>query len=139
MPDYSNNERGELHDPTPEDFVRERDKFLSHLITHDPGAMRFIMLLAGHEEHDPTRPNATTIHQCQFIGGTTPMIAAAVIGLIDDLMKKDRAFIPFFIMGLIGKMKESGLAKFDATGGEDTAKQVEDLMAKFGIPPGSIN
>lgn len=131
----------EIVNPDAETFRKELENYFKHVLKHDPKDLRFSVMLAGHEQEDGG------IHMCTMVGGQPPMVARAVMELMDVLVKQDPAYGIAFLLNAVSNLKSTGanvtalavplneagidLSKFDQTGGDDIAKTVEDFIASL--------
>lgn len=131
----------EINNPNAETFRKELEGYFKHVLEHDPKDLRFSIMLAGHETEDGG------IHMCTMVGGKPPMIARAVMELMNELVKQDPAYGAAFLLNALSNIKNMGgnvtalavplneagidLSKFDRLGGDDTAKTVEEFIASL--------
>lgn len=137
MPNF--NEK-KIDNPSAATFRTELENYFKHVLEHDPNDLQFTVMLAGHAQDGGT-------HMCTMVGGPPPMVARAVLELMDTLVQQDPAFAIAFLLGALNNLKATGvntkvvpldgesleekLASFDLTGGEDVEKAVNDFIASL--------
>ena len=146
MSDKPKFEGREVENASPQQLREELEKYVQHMLGHDPKSLEFALMVTGHGE-----ANGGT-HVCSIIGGPPQTIAHTITELIDELVKRNPVFAIFFLMNVIQRMRSLKDANveivdmskfdFDATGGPDVEAQVKDLISKLqgGTPPsGSVH
>lgn len=146
MSDKPKFEGREVENASPELMREELEKYVQHMLGHDPKRLEFALMVTGHGE-----ANGGT-HVCSMIGGPPQTIARIITELMDELVKRNPVFAIFFLMNMIQRMRSLKGANveivdmskfdFDATGGPDVEAQVKDLISKLqgGTPPsGSVH
>lgn len=146
MSDKPKFEGREVENASPQQLREELEKYVQHMLGHDPDKLEFALMVTGHGE-----ANGGT-HVCSMIGGPPQTIAAVIMELMDELVKRNPVFAIFFLMNMIQRMRSLKGANveivdiskfdFDATGGPDVEAQVKDLISKLqgGTPPsGSVH
>lgn len=136
----------EVENASPQQLREELEKYVQHMLGHDPDKLEFALMVTGHGE-----ANGGT-HVCSMIGGPPQTIATVIMELMDELVKRNPVFAIFFLMNMIQRMRSLKGANveivdmskfdFDATGGPDVEAQVKDLISKLqgGTPPsGSVH
>jgi len=136
----------EIDDASPELMREELEKYVQHVLGHDPKSLEFALMVTGHGE-----ANGGT-HVCSMIGGPPQTLATVIMELMDELVKRNPAFAAYFLIGVLtrmGKLRGANVEivdmskfDFDATGGPDVEAQVKDLISKLqgGTPPsGSVH
>ena len=128
---------------------KEMEGYFEHVLSHDPKTMQFTAMLAGHEQNGGT-------HVCTMFSGPPHLIARAVVEAMETVTKIDPSFaIGFFLaalknlgeitgahVGMVGvgpngpmepedllEALRASTTDYDATGGEEAAKAVADIMA----------
>ena len=135
MSDKPKFEGREVENASPQQLREELEKYVQHMLGHDPDKLEFALMVTGHGE-----ANGGT-HVCSMIGGPPQTIARIITELMDELVKRDPAFATFFLSGL-SSLHQRKSAALDNTGGPDVEAQVKDLLNKLqgGTPPnGSIH
>ena len=146
MSDKPKFEDREVENASPQQIREELEKYVQHMLGHDPDKLEFALMVTGHGE-----ANGST-HVCSMIGGPPQTLARIIIELMDELVKRNPVFAIFFLMNVIQRMRSLKGANveivdmskfdFDATGGPDVEAQVKDLISKLqgGTPPsGSVH
>lgn len=140
MSDNPKFEDREVENASPQQLREELEKYVQHMLGHDPNKLEFALMVTGHGE-----ANGGT-HVCSMVGGPPQTIARIITELMDELVKRNPAFAAFFLLSFLQRMRgRQGVnveVDFDATGGPDTEAQVEDLIDKLrgGTPPnGSVH
>lgn len=146
MSDKPKFEDREVENASPQQLREELEKYVQHMLGHDPNKLEFALMVTGHGE-----ANGRT-HVCSMIGGPPQTLARIIIELMDELVKRNPVFAIFFLMNVIQRMRSLkganveivDMSKFDfnATGGHDVEAQVKDLISKLqdGTPPsGSVH
>ena len=129
-----------IDNPSAETFRAEMESYFKHVLEHDPNDLQFTVMLAGHQQNGGT-------HMCTMVGGPPPMVASAILELMDTLVKQDPMFAIAFLLGALNNLKNTGmdakivpidgksleekLASFDLTGGDDVEKTVKDFIASL--------
>ena len=139
MSDKPKFEGREVENASPKQLREELEKYVQHMLGHDPDKLEFALMVAGHGE-----ANGNT-HVCSMIGGPPQTIARIITELMDELVKRNPAFAVFFLISFLQRMRgHQDMSKFDFdnTGGADVEAQVKDLISKLqgGTPPsGSVH
>ena len=146
MSDKPKFEDREVENASPQQLREELEKYVQHMLGHDPDKLEFALMVTGHGE-----ANGST-HVCSMIGGPPQTLARIITELMDELVKRNPVFAIFFLMNVIQRMRSLKGANveivdmskfdFDATGGPDVEAQVKDLISKLqgGTPPsGSVH
>lgn len=146
MSDKPKFEGREVENASPQQLREELEKYVQHMLGHDPDKLEFALMVTGHGE-----ANGGT-HVCSMIGGPPQTLATVIMELMDELVKRNPVFAIFFLMNVIQRMRSLKGANmeivdmskfdFDATGGPDVEAQVKDLIDKLrgGTPPnGSVH
>lgn len=146
MSDKPKFEDREVENASPQQLREELEKYVQHMLGHDPDKLEFALMVTGHGE-----ANGST-HVCSMIGGPPQTLARIITELMDELVKRNPVFAIFFLMNVIQRMRSLkganveivDMSKFDfnATGGPDVEAQVKDLISKLqgGTPPsGSVH
>ena len=139
MSDKPKFEGREVENASPKQLREELEKYVQHMLGHDPDKLEFALMVAGHGE-----ANGNT-HVCSMIGGAPQTIARIITELMDELVKRNPAFAVFFLISFLQRMRgHQDMSKFDFdnTGGADVEAQVKDLISKLqgGTPPsGSVH
>lgn len=146
MSDKPKFEGREVENASPQQLREELEKYVQHMLGHDPDKLEFALMVTGHGE-----ANGGT-HVCSMIGGQPQTLATVIMELMDELMKRNPVFAIFFLKNVIQRMRSLKGANveivntskfdFDATGGPDVEAQVKDLISKLqgGTPPsGSVH
>ena len=146
MSDKPKFEDREVENASPQQIREELEKYVQHMLGHDPDKLEFALMVTGHGE-----ANGST-HVCSMIGGPPQTLARIITELMDELVKRNPVFAIFFLMNVIQRMRSLKGANveivdmskfdFDATGGPDVEAQVKDLISKLqgGTPPsGSVH
>ena len=139
MSDKPKFEGREVENASPQQLREELEKYVQHMLGHDPDKLEFALMVTGHGE-----ANGGT-HVCSMIGGPPQTLATVIMELMDELVKRNPVFAIFFLMNVIQRMRgHQNISKFDfdATGGPDVEAQVKDLISKLqgGTPPsGSVH
>lgn len=129
----------EVENPSPQQLREELEKYVQHMLGHDPDKLEFALMVTGHGE-----ANGGT-HVCSMIGGPPQTIARIISELMDELVKRNPVFAIFFLMNAIQRMRgHQDMSKFDFdnTGGANVEAQVKDLIDKLrgSTPPnGSVH
>lgn len=136
----------EVENASPQQLREELEKYVQHMLGHDPNKLEFALMVTGHGE-----ANGGT-HVCSMIGGPPHVIVQIITELMDEMVKRNPVFAIFFLMNVIQRMRSLKGANveivdmskfdFDATGGPDVEAQVKDLISKLqgGTPPsGSVH
>lgn len=124
-----------IDNPSPETFRKELEGYFQYVLAHKTEDLQFSVMLAGHKEGEGT-------HMCTMVGGPPPMIARALMELMNVLVEQDPTFAIAFLLNALSNMKATGanvhvlgdgvdLSNFDQTGDADTAKTVEDFLASL--------
>lgn len=129
-----------IDNPSAATFRTELESYFKHVLGHDPNDLQFTVMLAGHQQDGNT-------HMCTMVGGPPPMIARAILELMDVLVEQDPMFAIAFLLGALNNIKATGvhakvipldgksleekLANFDLTGGDDVKKTVNDFIASL--------
>lgn len=129
-----------INNPSAATFRTEMEGYFKHVLEHDPKDLQFTVMLAGHQQDGGT-------HMCTMVGGPPPMVARAILELMDELVKQDPMFAIAFLLGALNNIKgpnvrakvvpldrkslEEKLASFDLTGGDDVEKTVKDFIASL--------
>lgn len=139
MSDKPTPENREISDATPELMRAELEKYVHHMMGHDPERLEFALMVTGHSEE------SGGTHVCSMIGGPPQTLAYAVIDLMNDLVKRNPVLAVLFLINIMkhmpGNQNMSGF-DFDDTGGADVEAQVKNLLDKLrgDTPPnGSIH
>lgn len=146
MSDKPKFEGREVENASPQQLREELEKYVQHMLGHDPDKLEFALMVTGHGE-----ANGGT-HVCSMVGGPPQTLARIIVELMDELVKRKPVFAIFFLMNVIQRMRSLKGANveivdmpkfdFDATGGPDVEAQVKDLISKLqgGTPPsGSVH
>lgn len=139
MSDKPKFEGREVENASPKQLREELEKYVQHMLGHDPDKLEFALMATGHGE-----ANGNT-HVCSMIGGPPQTIARIITELMDELVKRNPAFAVFFLISFLQRMRgHQDMSKFDFdnTGGADVEAQVKDLISKLqgGTPPsGSVH
>ena len=146
MSDKPKFEDREVENASPQQLREELEKYVQHMLGHDPDKLEFALMVTGHGE-----ANGST-HVCSMIGGPPQTLARIITELMDELVKRNPVFAIFFLMNVIQRMRSLKGANveivdmskfdFDATGGPDVEAQIKDLISKLqgGTPPsGSVH
>lgn len=146
MSDKPKFEGREIENASPQQLREELEKYVQHMLGHDPDKLEFALMVTGHGE-----ANGGT-HVCSMIGGPPQTIARIITELMDELVKHNPVFAIFFLMDAIQRMRslkganveivDTSKFDFDNTGGPDVEAQVKDLISKLrgGTPPnGSVH
>lgn len=139
MSDKPKFEGREVENPSPQQLREELEKYVQHMLGHDPDKLEFALMVTGHGE-----ANGGT-HVCSMIGGPPQTIARIISELMDELVKRNPVFAIFFLMNAIQRMRgHQDMSKFDFdnTGGANVEAQVKDLIDKLrgSTPPnGSVH
>lgn len=129
----------EISNATPELMRKELEKYVHHMLDHDPKRLEFALMVTGHSEE------SGGTHVCSMIGGHPQAIAQTIIDLMNDLVKRDPMFAVFFLINIMQHMpgnQDMSKFDFDNTGGADVEAQVKNLLDKLrnDTPPnGSIH
>lgn len=129
-----------IDNPSAATFRTEMENYFKHVLEHDPKDLQFTVMLAGHQQDGGT-------HMCTMVGGPPPMVARALLELMDSLVQQDPMFAIAFLLGALNNLKATGmntkvvpinkkaleekLASFDLTGGDDVEKIVNDYIASL--------
>lgn len=136
MSDKPKFEGREVENTSPQQLREELEKYVQHMLGHDPDKLEFALMVTGHGEADGGT------HVCAMVGGPPPTIARIITELMDELIKRDPAFAAFFLLNFLQRVSGRQDMDFDNTGGADVKAQVSDLLAKLrdGTPPnGSVH
>ena len=146
MSDKPKFEGREVENASPQQLREELEKYVQHMLGHDPDKLEFALMVTGHGE-----ANGGT-HVCSVIGGPPQTIARIITELMDELVKRNPAFAAFFLLSFLQRMRgrqgvnvevvDMSKFDFDDTGGPDVEAQVKDLISKLqgGTPPsGSVH
>lgn len=146
MSDKPKFEGREVENASPQQLREELEKYVQHMLGHDPDKLEFALMVTGHGE-----ANGGT-HVCSMIGGPPQTIAHIITELMDELVKRNPAFAAFFLISFLQRMRgrqgmnvevvDMSKFDFDNTGGADVEAQVKDLIDKLrgGTPPnGSVH
>lgn len=139
MSDKPKFEDREVENASPQQLREELEKYVQHMLGHDPDKLEFALMVTGHGE-----ANGGT-HVCSMIGGPPQTLARIITELMDELVKRNPVFAIFFLMNVIQRMrslKGANVEIVDATGGPDVEAQVKDLISKLqgSTPPsGSVH
>lgn len=146
MSDKPKFEGREVENASPQQLREELEKYVQHMLGHDPDKLEFALMVTGHGE-----VNGGT-HVCSMIGGPPQTLATVIMGLMDELVKRNPAFAMFFLISFLQRMcgrqgmnvevVDMSKFDFDNTGGADVEAQVKDLIDKLrgGTPPnGSVH
>ena len=139
MSDKPKFEGREVENASPQQLREELEKYVQHMLGHDPDKLEFALMVTGHGE-----ANGGT-HVCSMIGGPPQTLARIITELMDELVKRNPVFAIFFLMNVIQRMrslKGANVEIVDATGGPDVEAQVKDLISKLqgSTPPsGSVH
>ena len=142
MSDKPKFEVREVENASPQQLREKLEKYVQHMLGHDPDKLEFALMVTGHGE-----ANGGT-HVCSMISGPPQTLATVIIELTDELAKRNPVFAIFFLMDVIQRMRslkgaiDMSKFDFDATGGPDVEAQVKDLISKLqgGTPPsGSVH
>ena len=146
MSDKPKFEGREVENASPQQLREELEKYVQHMLGHDPDKLEFALMVTGHGE-----ANGGT-HVCSMIGGPPQTLARIITELMDEMVKRNPAFAAFFLKNVIQRMRgrqgvnvevvDMSKFDFDATGGPDVEAQVKDLISKLqgGTPPsGSVH
>ena len=138
MSDKPKFEDREVENASPQQLREELEKYVQHMLGHDPDKLEFALMVTGHGE-----ANGGT-HVCSMIGGPPQTLARIITELMDELVKRNPVFAIFFLMDVIQRMRslKGANVEIDATGGPDVEAQVKDLISKLqdGTPPsGSVH
>ena len=146
MSDNPKFEDREVENASPQQLREELEKYVQHMLGHDPNKLEFALMVTGHGE-----ANGGT-HVCSMVGGPPQTIARIITELMDELVKRNPAFAAFFLLSFLQRMRgrqgvnvevvDMSEVDFDNTGGADVEAQVEDLIDKLrgGTPPnGSVH
>ena len=138
MSDKPKFEDREVENASPQQLREELEKYVQHMLGHDPDKLEFALMVTGHGE-----ANGRT-HVCSMIGGPPQTLARIIIELMDELVKRNPVFAIFFLMNVIQHMRslKGANVEIDATGDPDVEAQVKDLISKLqgGTPPsGSVH
>lgn len=141
MSDKPKFEGREVENASPQQLREELEKYVQHMLGHDPDKLEFALMVTGHGE-----ANGGT-HVCSMLGGPPQTLAIVIMELMDELVKRNPDFAIFFLMNVIQRMRslkgtnveivDMSKFDFDATGGPDVEAQVRDLISKLqgGTPP----
>lgn len=140
MSDNPKFEDREVENASPQQLREELEKYVQHMLGHDPNKLEFALMVTGHGE-----ANGGT-HVSSMVGGPPQTIARIITELMDELVKRNPAFAAFFLLSFLQRMRgRQGVnveVDFDNTGGADVEAQVKDLIDKLrgGTPPnGSVH
>lgn len=139
MPDKPKFESREVENSSPQQLREELEKYVQHMLGHDPDKLEFALMVTGHGE-----ANGGT-HVCSIIGGPPQTLATVITGLMDKLIERNPAFAAYFLLSFLKRQRnrqDASKFDFDNTGGPDVEAQVKDLIDKLrsGTPPnGSIH
>lgn len=125
----------EIRKPSPETMRKELEKFLEHLLSHDPEAMRFVMIVAGHAQ-EQQREGAPDTHVCSMVGGPPAILVQMLTELADEIVARNPEFAFYFFLSALQRLRKLGsvqtqLAKFDDLGGDEAKAKLDELLAKF--------
>ena len=136
----------EVDNASPELMREELEKYIQHMLGHDPSRLEFALMVTGHGE-----ANGGT-HVCSMIGGPPQTLARIIIELMDDLIKRDPAFATFFLLNIMQRasgaegvnIEVMGMSEpdLDNAGGPEAKTQVKEILSKImggSTPPGSIH
>lgn len=134
----------QIENPTPLQTRAEMEKYFQHVLSHDPQALRFVMMVAGHEESNGD------LHTCTLVGGPPQLLAETVMNTIDELIKREPSFAAFFLINMLARAKNIGMigvelidaTKLDSAGGADIEERVKEMLSKIGgnkPPSGSMH
>ena len=120
-----------IDNPSAATFRTEMEGYFKYVLEHDPKELQFAVMLAGHQQDGDTRI-------CTMVGGPPPMVARALLELMDTLVQQDPMFAVAFLLGALNNLKaidgksiEEQLANYDLTGGADIEKTVNDFIASL--------
>lgn len=139
MSDKPKFESREVENSSPQQLREELEKYVQHMLGHDPDKLEFALMVTGHGE-----ANGGT-HVCSMVGGPPQTLARIITGLMDELIKRNPAFAAYFLLSFLKRQRnrqDASKFDFDNTGGPDVEAQVKDLISKLqgGTPPnGSIH
>lgn len=146
MSDKPKFEDREVENASPQQLREELEKYVQHMLGHDPDKLEFALMVTGHGE-----ANGGT-HVCSMVGGPPQTLATVIMELMDELVKRNPAFAMFFLLSFLQRMRgrqgvnveivDMSKFDFDNTGGPDIEAQVKDLLDKLqgGTPPnGSVH
>lgn len=139
MSDKPKFEDREVENASPQQLREELEKYVQHMLGHDPDKLKFALMVTGHGE-----ANGGT-HVYSMIGGPPQTLARIITELMDELVKRNPAFAMFFLLNFLQRMrglKGANVEIVDNTGGPDVEAQVKDLLDKLrgSMPPnGSVH
>ena len=145
MSDKPKFEGREVENASPELMREELEKYVQHMLGHDPKRLEFALMVTGHGE-----ANGGT-HVCSMFGGPPQTLATVIMELMDELVERNPAFAAFFLLSFLQRMRgrqdtnvevaDMSKFDFDNTGGADVEAQVKNLIDKLrgGTPPGSVH
>lgn len=146
MSDKPKFEGREVENASPQQLREELEKYVQHMLGHDPDKLEFALMVTGHGE-----ANGGT-HVCSMIGGPPQTLARVITELMDELVKRNPAFAIFFLLNIMQRMRGAkgvnvevvDMSKLDLNnaGGPEAEAQVKEILSKImgGTPPsGSVH
>lgn len=147
MSDKPKFEGREVENASPQQLREELEKYVQHMLGHDPDKLEFALMVTGHSEAD----GGTRV--CSMINGPPQTLATVIMELMDELVKRNPVFAIVFLMNVTQRMRSLKGANvevvdmskfdFDATGGPDIEAQVKEILSKVmgeSTPPnGSVH
>ena len=136
---HKHSEEHEVQNSSPQQLREEIEKYVQHMLSHDPDKLEFALMVTGHGEAN----GGTRVRS--LVGGPPQTIARIITELMDELVERDPAFAAFFLLSFLQRMRGRqgvNVEAVDNTGGADVEAQVKDLIDKLrgGTPPnGSVH
>lgn len=138
-----NKQDKEMQITSPQQLRNELEKYFDHVLTHSPESIRFVTMVAGHEE------TKGETHSCTLVGGPPALIAEALLNTIDVLVKRDPSIGAFFLINMLARAKMGGFTNVELVnldqikdGATSAEEKVAELLNKIGgnkPPSGSLH
>ena len=100
----SSDNKIELNDASPERMSEELHKFIDHLKTHKPDALRFAVMLAGTNAEVDGKAG---IHSCALVTGNPEDLGQAIGSLLEQTIERFPVLGLVFVLQCLHAMKQA--------------------------------